>query len=84
MATGLMKNSGAWVKPPFVYGLVIGAAAAYVLTNKNVQNTIFRTAAGAVNALKGGLEEAKERFNDAEAEIQAEAEDETTAASAEE
>jgi len=74
MATGLLKSTNLVTKTPFVYGLVVGAAAAYILTNKNVQSTIFRTAAGAITAVKGGLEEAKERFNDAEAEIQAEAE----------
>ncbi|NVK18484.1 MAG: hypothetical protein HWE30_07320 [Methylocystaceae bacterium] len=74
MTTGLIKSTSLLTRAPFIYGLVAGAAAAYILTNKSVQGTIFRTAAGAMNAVKGGLEEAKERFNDAEAEIQAESE----------
>ncbi|EIJ33569.1 hypothetical protein [Thiothrix nivea] len=57
----------------FVKGLLIGAAAAYILTNENVQRTAIKGAVKAWSLLQGGVEELKERFQDAEAEIRAEA-----------
>lgn len=60
----------------FVKGLLIGAAAAYILTNENVQRTAIKSAVKAWSLLQGGVEELKERFQDAEAEIRAEAGDE--------
>jgi hypothetical protein len=55
----------------FVRGLLIGAAAAYLLTNEDVQRTVIKGAVKVWSTLQGGIEEAKERFRDAEAEIQA-------------
>lgn len=57
----------------FLKGLLIGAAAAYLLTNENVQRTAIKGAVKAWSLLQGGVEELKERFHDAEAEIRAEA-----------
>jgi hypothetical protein len=59
----------------FVRGLFIGAAAAYLLTNEEVQRTVIKGAVKVWSSVQGGLEEAKERFRDAEAEIQAAAAD---------
>lgn len=56
----------------FLKGLLIGAAAAYILTNENVQRTAIKGAVKAWSLLQGGVEELKERFRDAEAEIRAE------------
>ncbi|MCP5277761.1 MAG: hypothetical protein H6935_05280 [Thiobacillus sp.] len=56
----------------FLKGLLIGAAAAYLLTNENVQRTAIKGAVKAWSLLQGGVEEMKERFHDAEAEIRAE------------
>lgn len=56
----------------FFKGLLIGAAAAYLLTNENVQRTAIKGAVKAWGLLQGGVEELKERFHDAEAEIRAE------------
>lgn len=55
----------------FVRGLLIGAAAAYLLTNEDVQRTVIKSAVKVWSSVQGGIEEAKERFRDAEAEIQA-------------
>ncbi|MCF7992381.1 MAG: hypothetical protein K9M02_18220 [Thiohalocapsa sp.] len=55
----------------FVKGLLIGAAAAYLLTNEDVQRTAIKGAVKLWSTLQGGIEEAKERFRDAEAELQA-------------
>lgn len=59
----------------FVRGLLIGAAAAYLLTNEDVQRTVIKGAVKVWSTVQGGIEEAKERFRDAEAEIQAAAAD---------
>ena len=56
----------------FLKGLLIGAAAAYLLTNENVQRTAIKGAVKAWGLLQGGVEELKERFHDAEAEIRSE------------
>jgi hypothetical protein len=56
----------------FFKGLLIGAAAAYLLTNENVQRTAIKGAVKAWSLLQGGVEELKERFHDAEAEIRSE------------
>lgn len=56
----------------FFKGLLIGAAAAYVLTNENVQRSAIKGAVKAWSLLQGGVEELKERFHDAEAEIRSE------------
>lgn len=55
----------------FLKGLLIGAAAAYLLTNETVQRTAIKGAVRAWSMLQGGVEEIKERFQDAEAEIRA-------------
>lgn len=57
----------------FLKGLLIGGAAAYLLSNETVQRTAIRGAVRAWSLLQGGVEELKERFHDAEAELRAEA-----------
>jgi hypothetical protein len=59
----------------FIRGLLIGAAATYLLTNEDVQRTVIKGAVKAWSMVQGGIEEAKERFRDAEAELQAGAAD---------
>ncbi|MCW2306963.1 hypothetical protein [Rhodobium gokarnense] len=56
----------------FIKGALIGAAAAYILTNPKVQNAVIKGSVRAWDFLQGGIEEVKERFRDAEAEVQAE------------
>jgi len=55
----------------FVRGLLIGAAATYLLTNETVQRSAIKSAVKVWSMVQGGIEEAKERFQDAEAEIAA-------------
>ena len=52
-------------------GVLVGAVAAYVLTNENVQQSVIKTAVKAWALMQGGVEEMKERFRDAEAELHA-------------
>jgi hypothetical protein len=56
----------------FLKGLLIGAAAAYLLTNETVQRTAIKGVVKAWSLVQGGVEELTERFHDAEAEIRAE------------
>jgi hypothetical protein len=53
----------------FMKGLLIGAAATYLLTNESVQRTLIKGVVQVWSTLQGGIEEVKERFHDAEAEI---------------
>jgi hypothetical protein len=55
----------------FLKGLLIGAAATYLLTNESVQRGAIKGAVKVWSMLQGGVEEIKERFHDAEAEIRA-------------
>lgn len=55
----------------FVKGALIGAAAAYLLSNEQVQQSAIKTAVKSWAMLQGGIEEMKERFLDAEAELHA-------------
>ncbi|MGQ9659847.1 MAG: hypothetical protein ACUVQI_02650 [Thermochromatium sp.] len=53
----------------FLKGLLIGAAATYLLTNEQVQRTAIKGVVKAWSLLQSGLEELKERFGDAQAEL---------------
>lgn len=62
--------------PRFIKGALVGAAAAYLLSNESVQQNAIKAAVKAWSLLQGGIEEMKERFRDAEAELHAAATDE--------
>ncbi|MGD9388603.1 MAG: hypothetical protein PVI87_10305 [Gammaproteobacteria bacterium] len=55
----------------FLKGAAIGALAAYLLSNPEVQQAAIRGAVKTWSLLQGGVEEMKERFRDAEAELHA-------------
>ncbi len=55
----------------FLLGALIGAAGAYLLTNENAQKNLFKAVAKGRELFQTGIEELKERFEDAKAEIQA-------------
>jgi hypothetical protein len=55
----------------FLKGLLIGAAATYLVTNESVQRAAIKGAVKAWTLMQGGVEELKERFQDAEAELRA-------------
>lgn len=54
----------------FVKGALIGAAVTYLLTNKNAQETIFKVFGKGSELFSAGMEELKERYEDAKAQIQ--------------
>jgi len=55
----------------FLKGAVVGAVAAYLLSNPEVQQAAIKSAVKGWSLLQGGVEEMKERFRDAEAELHA-------------
>lgn len=55
----------------FIKGALVGAAVAYVLTNEKVQRGAIKGAVKAWSLVQGGVEEMKEKFRDAEAELHA-------------
>jgi hypothetical protein len=56
----------------FLKGALVGAAATFLLTNDSVQKNAINSIVKVWSLFQGGLEEVKERFRDAEAEIKAE------------
>ncbi len=54
----------------FLKGALIGAAAGYLLTNEKAQKAIMKTFAKGTSMLQMGVEELKERFEDAKAEME--------------
>ncbi|MCI7485389.1 MAG: YtxH domain-containing protein [Helicobacter sp.] len=61
-------NSGN-TQQDFLKGALIGAVATFVLTNEDVQRAIFKGFAKFTSLLEMGLEELKERYEDAKAEV---------------
>lgn len=55
----------------FIKGALIGAIATYLLTNKNAQESIMKTVGKGSEFFTAGIEELKERYEDAKAQMQA-------------
>ncbi len=55
----------------FIKGALIGAVATYLLTNESAQKAIFKTVAKGTDLFQAGIEEMKERMEDAKAELEA-------------
>lgn len=53
----------------FITGLVAGAAVAYLLSNKKVREGISATGSQAWSAVRGEMEELKEKLEDTKAEL---------------
>ena len=58
----------------FIKGALIGAVGAYLLTNETAQKAIFKGIAKTTSMFQAGMEEMKERYEDAQAELEAEQE----------
>ncbi len=70
--TNMQNNNSGLDMNALLKGALIGAAATYVLTNENVQKTIFKTFAKMGDFAEAGMEELKERYEDVKAEVEAE------------
>jgi hypothetical protein len=58
----------------FLKGALVGAIGAYLLTNEDAQKKIFKTFAKGADMFGAGIEEMKERMEDAKAELEAQRE----------
>lgn len=56
-------------KAHFAMGIAAGAAVAYLLTNKKVQESVTSTGEKAWSSVRGEVEELKERLEDTQAEL---------------
>lgn len=55
----------------FIVGAVIGLAATFILTNENAQKAVLKGFAKLSSLFEMGVEELKERYEDAKAEVNA-------------
>ena len=53
----------------FLGGLAVGSVLTLILSNQDVQRALFRGMARVATVARSGMEEMKERFHDAEAEV---------------
>ena len=67
-AISSLLNSGN-SQTDFLKGAFIGAVATFILTNKDAQSAIFKGFAKISNLFEMGIEELKERYEDAKAEV---------------
>lgn len=56
----------------FLKGALIGAGVTYLLTNENIQKGIFKMIAKGTQVAQAGVEEMRERYEDAKAELDSE------------
>lgn len=66
-----IENKSMFSNGDFIKGALIGAAVTFLLTNKNAQQTIFKAASKGSELFQAGMEEIKERFEDAKAQMDA-------------
>lgn len=55
----------------FLKGALVGAAVTFLLTNKGAQESIMKAASKGSELFQGGMEELKERYEDAKAAMEA-------------
>lgn len=67
------QNSN-FISSDFIKGALLGAAVTYLLTNKNAQETIMKAFGKGSEFFSAGIEELKERYEDAKAQMQAQQE----------
>ena len=65
---GSFFNSGN-TQQDFLKGALIGAVATFILTNEDAQKAIFKGFAKLSSLFEMGIEELKERYEDAKAEV---------------
>lgn len=64
-------NQSTFSNGDFIKGALLGAALTYFLTNKNAQEGLFKAFGKGSELFSAGIEELKERYEDAKAQMQA-------------
>ncbi len=67
----LQQNQSVFNNGDFIKGALIGAAVTFLLTNKGAQETIMKAASKGNELFQAGMEELKERYEDARAQMEA-------------
>lgn len=67
---GVGDMFGQFLRDDFSRGLLLGAAAAYLIANPTLQQATISSVVKAWNSVQGGFSELRERFRDAEAELE--------------
>ncbi len=67
------SSSGTFGSSAFWKGALLGAGVALLVTNDTVQKTVVKAVSRAMEVAVSGVEEIKEKFEDARAEAEAEA-----------
>lgn len=65
------QNQSGFNNGDFIKGALIGAVATYLLTNKGAQETLLKAVSKGSELFQAGMEELKERYEDARAQMQA-------------
>lgn len=65
------QNQGGFTSGDFVKGALIGAAVTYLLTNKGAQDSMMKAVSKGTELFQAGMEEVKERYEDARAQMEA-------------
>lgn len=65
------QNQGMFNNSDFVKGALVGAAVTFLLTNKGAQESIMKAASKGTELFQAGMEELKERYEDAKAQMEA-------------
>ena len=68
---GTIPTQSTFTSGDFIKGALLGAAVTYLLTNKNAQESIFKAFGKGSELFSAGIEELKERYEDAKAQMQA-------------
>ena len=73
MANNLANNQqdSLFTNGDFIKGALIGAAVTFLLTNKGAQDSIMKAASKGNELFQAGMEEMKERYEDARAQMEA-------------
>ena len=64
------NQSNSFLNGDFIKGALLGAALTYFLTNKNAQEGLFKAFGKGSELFSAGIEELKERYEDAKAQMQ--------------
>ncbi len=65
------QQQGMFNNGDFVKGALLGAAVTFLLTNKGAQETLMKAASKGTELFQAGMEELKERYEDAQAQMEA-------------